>query len=209
MPWLIATHLFQVNTIMFDCRRFQAPDAPSALEGSLTSSGVHGDAIADPKLCEWSGVEVGVHCPVILCELQHARRIVQSNGADYIFGEHTQLLGGGLDVGCTSPEVFRHARSSVPVPSGGHAVTLRDMLEKNDVFALGYALYSSLLSTAEMVRFPDINAAATSGTAFRDWDLPELPAWLSRPVKSYLQRLVTCDPSRRPSLRWVSASHWQ
>ena len=168
----------------------------------LAASGAAGEATADPKLGEWSGVEVGVHCPVVLCEVQHARRIVQPNGTDYIFGEYTQLLGGGSELGCTSPEVYRHARSSVPIPSGGHAVTLRDMLEKNDVFALGYALYASLLPPADMARFPEVNGAAVlAGTPYREWDLPELPAWLSRPVKSFLQRMVACDPARRPSLR--------
>jgi hypothetical protein len=100
---LLYTHA-QVNTILFDCRRFQAPDAVSALEAAVAASGPS-PLPCDPKLSEWSGVEAGVHCPVVLAEPQHARRIVQAAGTDYIFGEHTQLLGGGSEPGATAPEV--------------------------------------------------------------------------------------------------------
>jgi hypothetical protein len=186
---------------MFDCRRFQAPDSPSVLEAALATVG---PSAVEPSLSEWCGVEVGVHCPLVVCELQHARRLVQSTGADYIFGEHTQLLGGGPDPGSTAPEVYRHCRPSAPVPSGGHAVTLRDMLEKNDVFALGHAMYTMLLAPGDMARFPDVSGATLApGATVREWDLPDLPASLSKPVKSFLQRLVAWDPSRRPSLRSV------
>jgi hypothetical protein len=189
---------------MFDCRRYQAPDAPSALEAALATAGAAGPAAVDPNLSEWCGVEVGVHCPVMVCELQHARRIVQSTGTDYIFGEHTQLLGGGPDPGSTAPEVYRHARPSAPVPSGGHAVTLRDMLVKNDVFALGYTMYNMLLAPEDMARFPDVSGSSLPpGSTVRDWDLPELPGTVSRPLKAFLQRLVAWDPARRPTLRLV------
>ncbi len=96
--------------------------------------------------------------------------------------------------------MLRHARTSTPVPSGGHALTLRDLLAKNDVFALGHALYSCLLEPSDMARFPDLN------NPYREWDIPELPSWISRGAKQFMQRLVACDPARRPSVRYVAAA---
>lgn len=135
---------------------------------------------------------------MVLTDLQYSKRIIQSSGADYIFGEYSQLEGAGPHPASSAPEIHKHSRPSVPVPSGGHAVTLREMLDKNDVFALGHALYSALLGEAEMrVKFPDVASSST----YREWDLPELPAHLSRHTKTFLSRLVCADPARRPSLK--------
>lgn len=186
--FIIVSHVsvcLQVDTLRFDCRRLQSPTHPN----SPHPTGGSGN--------DWTGVELGIHSPIILCELQHCKRVVQTTGMDYIFGEYSQLEGSGPCVGSAAPEVHKHSRPSVPVPSGGHAVTLKDMLAKNDVFALGYAMFAALLGdTAMAASFPDVTTAA-----FREWDLPELPAHLSRGTKTLLTRMVACDPARRPSIR--------
>lgn len=176
--------MLQLHSLRFDCRRFQSAVLPP-LPVSTESVG------------EWSGVEVGIHSPIILCDLHHCKRVVQTSGLDYIFGEYVQLDGCGPSMGSTAPEIHKHSRPSVPVPSGGHAITLKDMLAKNDVFALGYCMYNALLGDSAMAAgFPDVSAAA-----FREWDLPELPAHISKPTKALLVRMVACDPTRRPTLR--------
>ena len=142
-------------------------------------------------------MELGIHAPIILTELQHCKRILQSTGADYIFGECGQLEGAGPCAGSTAPEIHRHSRPSVPVPSGGYAVTLRDLTAKNDVFGLGYAMYCALLGDDGPRAFPDVAAPA----GFRDWDLPDLPGYLTKGTKTLLIRMVACDPAKRPSLR--------
>ena len=146
---------------------------------------------------QWSGVELAIHSPLVITELQHCRRVEQAGThADYIFGEYVQLDGAGPHAGSTAPEVHRHSRPSVPVPSGGHAITLRELLHKNDVFGLGYCMYNALLGDEVMTsRFPDVTSAA-----YRDWDLPELPAHLSKSTKQLLARMVAAEPAKRPSL---------
>ncbi len=73
-------------------------------------------------------------------------------------------------------------------------MTLREMLQKNDVFALGHAMYTALLGGSS--RFPD-----HAQSSYREWDLPELPSHLSKGTKALLNRMVVCDPAKRPTLR--------
>lgn len=79
------------------------------------------------------------------------------------------------------------------------ALTLREVLEKNDVFGLGYTLMHCLLGEKVMSsHFPDVTAAV-----YREWDLPELPAHISKGTKALLTRMVSCDPTRRPSIKYA------
>ena len=100
------------------------------------------------------------------------------------------------------PHVARLSRTGPPDdPDAADDMTLADVYDKSDVYAVGRMVYN-LLDPSTFGRFPTSSEAQPHCD---DGAIPALPGSLSAGVRALVRSLVVDDPARRPS----AAAAWR